>query len=136
MRAIVTKKRDGAIELYRVTLMFLICLLHSFSFGIAPNKYWMSGLMWAVCGFVFISGWFGIRFSVSKLLRIFCLGLICGSTALFVARLLGISVDVKNMSEILCRQWFLCAYMMLMLLAPIINLAFDAIKANFSHGGG
>ena len=30
--------RDASIELYRVFLMLLICLLHSFQFGLTPNN--------------------------------------------------------------------------------------------------
>lgn len=130
------KKRDSAIELYRIVLMFLICLLHSFQFGISPNKYWCNALMWAVCGFVFISGWFGIRFSLSKWLRLLCLGFVCGSVSIAIAWLLDIQVTPKQMAYILARQWFLCAYLMLMLFAPILNMAFDTLRPSNCLGGG
>ena len=130
------RKRDASIEMYRVVLMLLICLLHSFTLGIAPNKYWGSALMWAVCGFVFISGWFGIRFSFSRGLRLFCLGLICGGVAIAIGKLLDVRLSSTNIAYILARQWFLCAYLMLMLFAPFLNMAFEQVKLSRSNWYG
>lgn len=128
--------RDASIELYRVFLMLLICLLHSFQFGLAPNKYWASGLMWSVCGFVFISGWFGIKFSFSKWLRLLSMGLICGGIAIAIGWCLDIHISSKDAAYILARQWFLCAYLMLMLLAPFLNAAFEQMKLSVAKWGG
>ena len=56
------KCRDGAVELYRVALMYGICLLHTVNFG-GYQKWWLANVLYTcVVGFVFISGWFGIRF--------------------------------------------------------------------------
>lgn len=122
-------KRDAAIEVYRVFLMFLICLLHSVSQGIAQNPYLESGLLWAVCGFVFISGWFGIHFSPSKFLRLFFMGMVCGGIALMLAYIVGLPLNSEAIVFMTMRQWFLCAYLVLMLLAPFINTAIDNLPS-------
>ena len=124
-----SKGRDISVELYRVFLMFLICLIHSSGYGIAPNPYFTGGILWAVCGFVFISGWFGIRFSVSKMLRLLATGVFCGGlTALIAHFFLDLPVDCREIGHLMLRPWFLCAYMVLMLLVPFLNSAFDNFR--------
>lgn len=124
-----TIKRDASIEVYRVFLMFLICLLHSVSQGIASNPYLESGLLWAVCGFVFISGWFGIHFSPSKFLRLFFMGMVCGGIAILLAYIIEVPLNSEAIVFMAMRQWFLCAYLVLMLLAPFVNAAIDNLSS-------
>ena len=121
-------RRDASIEAYRVFLMFLICLLHSTTQGIVPNLYVRSGLLWAVPGFVFISGWFGIGFKLSKLIRLFMTGVVCGGIAICVAYFSGMHLRTENIAQMTMRQWFLCCYMVLMLLAPLLNVAMENIR--------
>lgn len=92
--------------------------------------------MWAVCGFVFISGWFGIKFSFSKWLRLLSMGLICGGIAIAIGCCLDIHISSKDAVYILARQWFLCAYLMLMLLAPFMDEAFERMKVPRLNGEG
>jgi len=125
--------RDASIEAYRVFLMFLICLLHSTTQGIVPNLYVRSGLLWAVPGFVFISGWFGIGFKLSKLIRLFMTGVVCGGIVIGIAYFVGMPLRVENIVQMTMRQWFLCCYMVLMLLAPLLNIAMENIR--FMRGG-
>lgn len=71
------KQREANIEVYRVALMFGICLLHTIGFGgyAAP---WMQNILSScVVGFVFISGWFGVKFSCRKLVKLYGIGLYC-----------------------------------------------------------
>ena len=71
------KCRDGAVELYRVALMYGICLLHTVNFG-GYQKWWLANVLYTcVVGFVFISGWFGIRFSWMKLAKLYGIGCYC-----------------------------------------------------------
>jgi len=46
-----------------VMLMFGICLLHAVGFGGHGQAWVINILSSCVVGFVFISGWFGVRFS-------------------------------------------------------------------------
>lgn len=52
--------RNVGIEIYRVSLMFGICVLHSITQGPYNSPLGARLLLWCVTGFVFISGWFGI----------------------------------------------------------------------------
>ena len=68
-------KRNASIELLRIVMMFGIVLLHVCGQG----KYrcvWPSNLLCvAVVGFVFISGYFGIRFTLSKFVSLYSLAI-------------------------------------------------------------
>lgn len=118
--------RDTSIEAYRVFLMFMICFIHSVSMGIAPNQRLLGGFLWAVCGFVFISGWFGINFSASKLLRLLATAVFCGGLAAAIGYFSGMPVSSWDVVRWAMRRWFVCAYMVLMLLAPFLNAAMDS----------
>lgn len=59
-------KRDSAIELFRILLIFGICLLH-----VGVVSWFSSALVSCVPGFVLISGYFGIRFSWRKILKLY-----------------------------------------------------------------
>ena len=62
-------KRNPAIELFRVLLMFGICLLHVQT--AAGGGRLTSVLVSCVPGFVMISGWFGIHFSWRKIFMLY-----------------------------------------------------------------
>ena len=72
------KERDGNIEVYRVTLMFGIVSLHCLTAG-EYNKPWLSNILLScVNGFVFITGYFGLKFAPSKIVRLVCTSIFCG----------------------------------------------------------
>ena len=72
-------KRDSVIELYRVGLMYGICLLHSISQA-GHNVVWAANMLsWCVPGFMFISGWFGMRFSFMKVAKLYGISLYCAT---------------------------------------------------------
>lgn len=57
-------------------MMYGICLLH--------GVHRLAGMSWAeglllpcVCGFFFISGWFGVKFLPSKILKLYSVQLYC-----------------------------------------------------------
>ena len=124
------KNRDSGLELFRILLMFGIVLLHVCGQG----KYkcvWPTNLLrGAVVGFVFISGYFGIRFSLSKLLGLYSLaifycllepiigGVLWGETGGYFDAVL----DAWRAKE---GYWFLHAYAILMTLSPIVEKVFD-----------
>jgi len=76
--------RSGGVELFRCILMFLIVLYHSWYYGLFGYEhgaypiysYWTllfsAFILWHVDGFVAISGWFGIRFTLKVLGVIWC----------------------------------------------------------------
>lgn len=123
-------KRNPSIELYRVGLMFGICLLHSISFG--PFKCaWASNILAScVVGFVFISGWFGVRFSWLKLIKLYGIGFYAAFCFGLLSWLTG---DVNTVGDAVILGWrklthgfwFLHAYAAMMMLAPLVNALID-----------
>ena len=66
--------RNAAIEFFRCLLMFGIVVQHV----VGQSAYIRHGAdfltNWCVCGFVFVSGYFGIKFKPSKFLSLIALG--------------------------------------------------------------
>lgn len=75
------KPRDTSVELYRVSLMFGICLLHSITFSDHVRPWMANVLLSCVNGFVLISGWYGMRFAPSKILRLYGVALFAAVVA-------------------------------------------------------
>ena len=113
------KQRDARLDLLRCMMMLGVCLLHSLNQYDADH--WRYGSMWYWCvdGFVFISGWFGISFRLSKIVRLYSVAIWCA----FVVRIVGgAQYGVVNTIQ---SYWFLHAYVFMMLLAPVIDSAIE-----------
>lgn len=121
----ITMNRNPAVELYRVGAMFGIVLLHTIvQGGYLRSRGLDNVLLSCVTAFVFISGYFGIRFSVRKIIRLIALGCYCS----FIAAVIGGGMCCLRdglLLDIIKYHWFLWAYLVLMCFAPILNLAFD-----------
>ena len=124
-------KRDASVEVYRCGLTFGIVLLHV----ICQGGYYQRGLdrvlLSCVDGFVFISGYYGLRFSVRKVLSIVSIGIFC---AIVVA-----CMEANSIYEIFCsacktlvssQYWFMWAYVILAIFSPIIEIAFQVLHNN------
>lgn len=123
--------RDPAIELYRMMLMFGICLLHCTAQGEFSKPWLVNLLLSCVCGFVFVSGWFGVRFSFKKIIRLY--GMAVYAAAICSLSLLVISptdMDYRDVPVVFVKlfkgYWFLNAYVLMMCLAPIVDKALDS----------
>ena len=122
--------RNAKLDCYRVCLMFGICLLHSITQG-GNNVVWAANLLdWCVPGFVFLSGWLGIRFSCLKLIKLYGISFYCAVCyILFDTLASGWSEEIHIVDigvrcyHIAMGQWFLNAYAALMCFAPLLNLA-------------
>lgn len=140
-------KRNPSIELYRIFLMLGICTLHAV-YATLGSFHWLdTGLAWCVDGFVFITGYFGCRFDWRKVIRLELTALWCGliiatgwwlfarssiCSAAWLQRV-GFS-DIPNWG--FCgyayavrgalNAWFLTAYVLMLCLVPLVNLALDA----------
>lgn len=119
-------KRNPSIELLRCLLMYGICLIHCVHRdGACP--YWIESLLLTcVCGFVFISGWFGIRFTPSKALRLYGVQFACVVASQVVD--FALSHRVFSLSRIgggMRDYWFSHAYVLMMLFAPCVNRALE-----------
>lgn len=63
--------RDARIELYRICLMIGIVFLHV-GYMTTGSFSWQNNIFrWCVDGFVLISGYFGVRFSLKKVVRLY-----------------------------------------------------------------
>ena len=133
-------RRDPAPEIYRVALMFGICLLHSFEQGWHDVPPITKALRACVVGFVFISGWYGIRFRPSKLIRLYATAVACGAlvfaaeAALGTVALAPTLACAKRLWVDLFGYWFLNAYALMMLLAPLVDAVLERVPPRLLPG--
>ena len=118
--------RNWNIELMRCMMMIIIivhhcCIFCSFK---SPLMGAVSAMaVFAVNGFVFISGWYGVRFSMAKIIRLLGLGLFA---VLCVGVASGLSGDGWDFRFSL--GWFGNAYVALLCLSPIVNAGIDHLR--------
>ena len=119
-------KRDSGIELYRCLLTLGIVFIHVVG-QYASEYHWLSSsLMWCVDGFVFISGYFGIRFSYNKLIRLVVDVLIVLSiSSLAIGWSCGEWGPLANIWRGFLFNWFIVSYLVLMLCVPMLNAALE-----------
>ena len=131
-RAVPKKPRDGNIELLRCLLMFAVVLDHSAVFGPLIGS-WQGEFLFlatgpAVSGFVAISGWFCIKFSWNKWLRLLALAIVFrGGVWLFDVGLYLLGQAPSIPSAGFGTDWFVGAYLGLMLFAPLLNAGLEAL---------
>lgn len=125
-------KRDPTIELFRVLLMFGICLLHVQT--AAGGGRLTSVLVSCVPGFVMISGWFGIRFSWRKIFMLYGVAVYASLVIPLVGgvwtpsaywrealRLWNVRLDSVSPSGF----WFLHAYAVMSVLAIPVEMVLE-----------
>ena len=120
--------RNYSIELLRLLFVYGIVLLHTIRFGGTLQRGLDNVLMTCVVGFVFISGYFGIKFKFIKLIRLIGVALFCAVAISIINMLMqGEFSRVTFLDGVkdcyLERWWFLWAYVVLMCFAPIIEHA-------------
>lgn len=107
-------ERDRAIDLLRCVLMSFICLIHAVGYVDARCNHCLAIISrFAVVGFVLISGYLGVRFSVLKVIKLEGTGVFC---AMVISVFIG-----GEVVEIFRSYWFLHAYVLMMFLAPLVN---------------
>lgn len=139
--------RNIRIDSLRTTMMVLIIGLHlsSIIFDIQATKAihrdvfssllvsFRSLLFIGVSGFAFISGYYGIKFSLKKMIRyelmavsMGCLNLILGVFVIKQISLTKALIFLTPFSSQVC--WYLTAYFILMLVAPFINEGIKSLE--------
>lgn len=138
--------RDSNIELLRIVAMFLVLIDHSGYTSINPptNEDVFSAPMLSLarhCSqsfssicvnvFVLISGWFGIKAKISRILEfLFQCYFIC-FIAYFVLLAIGITSPMTIGDWVsflvLGDLWFVMAYLLLYLFAPMMNMFIDSL---------
>ena len=134
-------KRHPGIELLRGVLMLMIVLVHLTGNGVlladSPIPYTESNWLWAniidsICYpavniFILISGYFGIRLSLEKVLKL-DIPVIFYSVVLFL--ILGsfsLGGTLTATFPILSKEyWFLTSYFLLMLVSPLLNAIIES----------
>ena len=110
--------------------MLGVCLCHTLFIGVGHRCFGVSELLGGFAGgavdcFVFISGWYGIRFSWKKLLSLYSTALFCAVECRIGMDLYGLGwgTVIAAIKDIAGGYWFLHAYAALMCIAPLIESA-------------
>ena len=108
-------------------LMLGVVILHSSAHSVV-RCVWLGYMMhFCVTGFVFLSGYFGIKFSAKKLLKLYgvavCSVLLASTTELIGGEVTTAREWLLSMKEHFMSCWFLHTYAALMFVSPLINSA-------------
>jgi len=110
-------KRDSNIELFRCFCMFFVVLNHVCFYNKLCGNSWF---MWHVPGFLIVSGFFGVRFSFGKIVKLLGITYACWyltiplrSPTTFINYLLPHG------------GWYLPFYLLLIVFCPVLNSALE-----------
>ena len=131
------KNRESNIELLRLVLMLMIVIVHflghnilSASNSITSNNahFFSSNLLFSlvVCAvdcFVLISGWFSIKFSVTKLIMFLLPICLYQFLISLVYHPFGAEISINPFA-----YWFIPPYVALMIMSPILNRGINALS--------
>jgi surface polysaccharide O-acyltransferase-like enzyme len=141
-------KRDYNIELLRIVLMFMIVLLHMVSHGLEfvpsliknlPNErinpYHIGIFSFTIIGvntFVFISGYYGIKYKLSNVFGFAKQALFTSLCILlaywFFYKDISLKFAIRSFFPILSNYWwFLSTYVLLYFLSPFINKGIETL---------
>lgn len=128
--------RNSAIELLRVIMMLGIVACHVIGQGGHDNHLGIDRICGCgVVGFMFISGYYGMKCSVKRISRLLGIALYCN----FIVAGLGVLSEpsVSYWDVFLYNWthgsgwWFLWGYLIVMLLSPLIEAAFSTRRLDF-----
>ena len=122
--------RNAGVELMRILLTIGIIALHTLCYigkGLSPAAHLCES---CVVGFVFISGYFGITFTIRKLVNFYGIVLFCACWNILCLWLSGCEPSELGGRFLgyLRVWWFANAYVFLMLVSPLVNKALDACQ--------
>lgn len=113
--------RDASVELYRVLLAYGICLLHTSCQGPLRGDFPWNVLNFTIPGFLVISGYYGINFSVGKVVKLYSVAIY----SLIALSCMNCFSGVFFLFEHFRTTWFLNSYLLVMAMAPLANVVFD-----------
>lgn len=125
-----TKERNSSFELLRLLCIFGIIIMHTFagidtsasSLNMAMHVLVNSLFNTGVTCFVLISGYFGIRFDLRKLIRLDMMIIFFTVCSTLLIGDFGIKALIKSCIPVISRQyWFITCYFALCILAPYLN---------------
>lgn len=147
MKIDIASERNSSFELLRLLLMFMILVHHSIIFGLSleslssndaemiirPEHMWLFSLVNCMCIpavniFVLISGYFGLRPTVRKIVKLMVtMSLYTLVFYTLYSACIGNFADVRRSIWLFSdnRYWFISYYMFLMCFAPPLNAMFE-----------
>lgn len=117
------KIRNSGIELFRIVCMLAICMQHAVYFSDTgaegfEGRFWNFG----VVGFALITGYYGVSFKFGRIVRLWATAFACA----LIAFLVGLVINQGGgYVDLLCNNWYLNGYTVLILLSPLLNAALD-----------
>ena len=126
------KQRDYGIETLRCLLMVGICLIHATAYS-SDRCWWMGNIAsCSVVAFVFISAWYGLKFKWRKIVSLAGMAAWCAAIVVGIDHFLRGGGNYVDIIQSFMRQfssyWFLWCYIVLMMVAPMIDTALDACR--------
>ena len=127
-------KRNASIDLLRCALMFGICLLHAGGETEFQDRRWQNAFYCCLDAFALISGFFGISFSWRKMLALWTISFECAVVVVGLAwgvgayEPAGVTAFLRMVKDHAFAHWYLNAYAVLMVLAPMLNAYLDSLK--------
>lgn len=125
------KQRDSVLDVFRCLAMFLIVLGHVYQYGTYYHvSKWFDlvfglYLCWHVDAFLALSGWFGIKFTVQKFVRLWGVIALYSVVSLVIGRCcFGMSVPFR-----ITGGWYGNTYLCLMLVVPLLNAGIEGLIA-------
>lgn len=120
------KIRNSGIELFRVLCMLAICMQHAVYFSDTGAK-GFEGRFWnfGVVGFALITGYYGVSFKISRIIKLWALAIVCAC----VVGIFGVTLGMSGggVVDLICSNWYLNGYTVLILLSPLLNAALDSL---------
>lgn len=125
-----TKERNSSFELLRLLCIFGIIIMHTFagidtsasSLNMAMHVLSNSLFNTGVTCFILISGYFGIKFDLKKLIRLDMMIIFFTVAGTIILGDFGIKALIKSCIPVISRQyWFITCYFALCILAPYLN---------------
>lgn len=136
MPPVSTENRNSSVEFLRIFFMLLIVLGHIYVHGTnidyqqiyqwGQTEHFFHTALFSLCkigvtGFMFISGYYGIRFSFKKILMLFF-------TALFYHLCLGMFDGVKQVFQPYRYWWYFNSYIFIYAISPLIEHCFENLN--------
>ena len=118
----IVQRRDSSLDLLRIIMMLGICAIHAVHQGPIPTPRWSCLLDVCIGGFVFLSGWFGVRPSVRKILELCFQGFYGSCIAIIGLYIITGEWNLLWIGKIFRGYWFLWTYIGLMAFAPTLNI--------------
>ena len=121
--------------------MYLICMIHAVGYVDERWCHWLANVSFVgVLGFVLISGFYGIRFSLLKVIKLEGVAVGCAMTVIAAAAVsdaVGLSAALPPFGLAWGREalalfkgyWFVHAYVVMMCLAPLVERVFADVSS-------